>query len=247
MDRTALQNRLHQVYEAQRTGSDGGMAAAVDHRQTPPRLPLPSVGRAIDPERGLWHVNIALVSEFATLAREPGADRSEVVRAASTKPFGCLPFDRGLGVSSRCLAIDPTSLPWDVNQGTARSLHFVDLGNEFKEYIKDQRVQRITQRLNRRLGSLWLEDPVADPVPLEELLRHHMISGDPHRPSFRGTRGSGLGHRQVCARRASAQDIAHAVDLLTDHDNVHYRQVERDARWPPHRCNREPGPNLEFL
>lgn len=47
---------------------------------------------------------------------------------------------------------------------------------------------------------------------------------------------------------ADAVDIAHAADLPTDRDNVHYMRVERDAQWrTSHRCNREPGPNLELL
>ena len=57
-------------------------------------------------------VNIALVNEFAMFARELGVDVWEVVRAASTKPFGFMPFHPGPGVGGHCLPIDPTYLSW---------------------------------------------------------------------------------------------------------------------------------------
>src|ERR1019366_8297146 len=43
-------------------------------------------------ENTFRHVNIALVNEFAIFAHELGIDMWEVVQAASTKPFGFLPF-----------------------------------------------------------------------------------------------------------------------------------------------------------
>src|SRR6202044_2081696 len=49
-------------------------------------------------ENTFRHVNIALVNEFAIFARELNIDVWEVVRAASTKPFGFLPFYPGPGV-----------------------------------------------------------------------------------------------------------------------------------------------------
>ncbi len=59
-------------------------------------------------ENTFRHVNIALVNEFAIFAHELGVDVWEVVRAASTKPFGFLPFHPGPGVGGHCLPIDPT-------------------------------------------------------------------------------------------------------------------------------------------
>lgn len=49
-------------------------------------------------------VNIALVNELALLSERMGIDIWEVIDAASTKPFGFMPFYPGPGVGGHCLA-----------------------------------------------------------------------------------------------------------------------------------------------
>lgn len=52
-------------------------------------------------------VNIAFVNEMAMSFHRLGIDISEVIRAASTKPFGFLPHYPGVGVGGHCIAVDP--------------------------------------------------------------------------------------------------------------------------------------------
>lgn len=52
-------------------------------------------------------VNIAYTYELADAARAYGLDVSEVIDAASTKPFGFLPFRPGAGVGGHCIPCDP--------------------------------------------------------------------------------------------------------------------------------------------
>jgi len=49
-------------------------------------------------------VNIALVNELALLSERMGIDIWEVIEAASTKPFGFMPFYPGPGVGGHCLS-----------------------------------------------------------------------------------------------------------------------------------------------
>ena len=51
-------------------------------------------------------VNIALVNELALLSERMGIDFWEVIEAASTKPFGFMPFYPGPGVGGHCLSPD---------------------------------------------------------------------------------------------------------------------------------------------
>ena len=81
-------------------------------------------------------------------ARELGVDVWEVVRAASTKPFGFMPFHPGPGVGGHCLPIDPTYLSWRVQQATGRRFRLVELANDINEHMPDHVVQRLTQGLN---------------------------------------------------------------------------------------------------
>jgi UDP-N-acetyl-D-glucosamine dehydrogenase len=58
-------------------------------------------------------VNIALVNELAQLCDRMGeVSMWEVVQAASTKPFGYMPFYPGPGLGGHCIPIDPHYLSW---------------------------------------------------------------------------------------------------------------------------------------
>lgn len=52
-------------------------------------------------------INIAFVNEIADACEMKGIDPLEVVRAASSKPFGFQPFMPGLGVGGHCIPINP--------------------------------------------------------------------------------------------------------------------------------------------
>jgi UDP-N-acetyl-D-glucosamine dehydrogenase len=82
-------------------------------------------------------------------ARELGLDMWEVVSAASTKPFGFMPFYPGPGVGGHCLPIDPTYFSWHVQQSTGQRLRFVELANDINEQMPDYVVQRLAKGLNR--------------------------------------------------------------------------------------------------
>jgi UDP-N-acetyl-D-glucosamine dehydrogenase len=59
-------------------------------------------------------VNIALANEFADAARELSIDIMELIRAASTKPYGFMPFFPGPGVGGHCIPCDPHYLLWQL-------------------------------------------------------------------------------------------------------------------------------------
>ncbi|MCL5074035.1 MAG: nucleotide sugar dehydrogenase [Chloroflexi bacterium] len=61
-------------------------------------------------------VNIALVNELAKLCERMGLDIWEVIEAASTKPFGFMPFYPGPGVGGHCIAVDPYYLLWKARE-----------------------------------------------------------------------------------------------------------------------------------
>ena len=58
-------------------------------------------------------VNINLINEISTYARDKNINMFEVVKAASTKPFGYMPFYPGVGVGGHCIPVDPYYLLQD--------------------------------------------------------------------------------------------------------------------------------------
>jgi UDP-N-acetyl-D-glucosamine dehydrogenase len=211
-------------------------------------------------ENTFRHVNIALVNEFAIVSRELGIDIWEVIQAASTKPFGFMPFRPGPGVGGHCLPIDPTYLSWHVEQATGRRFRFVDLANDINEQMPSYVVQRIVQGLNKQgkpvmgAGILLLglaykknssdarESPAAPVARLLGSLGAQVSAVDGHVPAQ---------HLAAEARRVmltpEAVGAADAVVVLTDHDDVDYDLVEREARWILDCRSRLHGANVEGL
>ncbi len=78
-------------------------------------------------------VNIALVNELAQLCdRIGGIDIWEAIEAASTKPFGFMPFYPGPGIGGHCILVDPYYLSW---LARAYDFHtkFIELAAETNE------------------------------------------------------------------------------------------------------------------
>lgn len=57
-------------------------------------------------------VNIALVNEMAIMCDRMDIDIWSVIDAASTKPFGFMPFYPGPGIGGHCIPLDPSYLSW---------------------------------------------------------------------------------------------------------------------------------------
>ncbi len=102
-------------------------------------------------ENTFRHVNIALVNEIAMFARHLGIDVWQAIDAASTKPFGFMPFTPGPGVGGHCLPIDPSYLSWRVRQSPRRSVpfRFVELANDVNDHMPDYVVRRLTLAFER--------------------------------------------------------------------------------------------------
>jgi UDP-N-acetyl-D-glucosamine dehydrogenase len=78
-------------------------------------------------------VNIALVNELAQLCdRMGGINMWEVIQAASTKPFGYMPFYPGPGIGGHCILIDPYYLSWKARQYDFHT-NFIELAAEVNE------------------------------------------------------------------------------------------------------------------
>lgn len=94
------------------------------------------------------HVNIALVNEMVRFCRELDIDLWEVIRAASTKPFGFQPFYPGAGVGGHCIPIDPNYLSYEVRRQLGRPFRFVELAQEINESMPRYVVDRLQDALN---------------------------------------------------------------------------------------------------
>jgi UDP-N-acetyl-D-glucosamine dehydrogenase len=74
-------------------------------------------------------VNISFINEIADFCSKMKIDVREVIAAASTKPYGFMPFFPSSGVGGHCIPVDPSYLAAKAKEIGA-STRFIDLANE---------------------------------------------------------------------------------------------------------------------
>ena len=187
-------------------------------------------------------VNIGLANEMAQLCNFMHMDVWEVIEAASTKPFGFMPFYPGPGLGGHCIPVDPFYLSWKARaDGTeARFIELAGLINGSMPHFVVQKVQAV---LNDRakpvknsnihvLGVAYKKDvddvresPALDVMMLLDKLGAHVSYSDPHVGSVR------IGDRPLEATPAlPACQEADCVVLLTDHSAFDYRGIAESSR-----------------
>ncbi len=98
-------------------------------------------------------VNIALVNEMKMILSRMGIDVWEVIEAASTKPFGFMPFYPGPGLGGHCIPIDPFYLTWKAREYDMPT-RFIELAGEINTSMPYWVVQKVSEALNERAQSL---------------------------------------------------------------------------------------------
>lgn len=206
------------------------------------------------------HVNIALVNEMAMVSRQLGADIWEAVDAASTKPFGFMPFRPGPGVGGHCLPVDPSYLSWQVKRLLKRDLRFISLANEINDHMPDHVVRRITRGLNERgksvKGSRVLQLGLAYKKNTGDIrespalvlarsllaLGARLVVSEPHTDAY-------LVPLDITRVEFNEAEIraADVVLVATDHDVFDYALVERAGAYVLDTRNRCRGERVEIL
>jgi UDP-N-acetyl-D-glucosamine dehydrogenase len=191
-------------------------------------------------------VNIGLVNEMKIIADRMGIDIHEVIRAASTKPFGFVPYWPGPGLGGHCIPIDPFYLAWKAREFGVHT-RFIELAGEINAAMPQWVMGKCTEALNRRgralkdtrvlvLGIAYkknVDDMRESPaVELMELLAERgarVEYSDPHVPVFPKLR---RGHFDLKSTPLSAERLASydLVLLATNHDAFDYALVLKHAK-----------------
>ncbi len=146
-------------------------------------------------------VNIGLVNEIMMICDKLGLSTWEVIEAASTKPYGFMPFYPGPGLGGHCIPVDPHYLSWKM-KSLNFAARFIDLAGEINSHMPDFTVSKITRALNERqksakgskilvLGVAYKanvsdirESPALDVILLLQQMGAHVTFHDPHVPSI---------------------------------------------------------------
>ncbi len=186
-------------------------------------------------------VNIALVNELKIVAHAMGIDIWEVIAAASSKPFGFMPFYPGPGLGGHCIPIDPFYLTWKARE-FGLSTRFIELAGEVNTSMPSYVIQRVASGLNEHskplrgskvlvMGLAYkkdVDDPRESPsITLIEMLREHGANVSYHDPMIPHTikmRAHDLKLSSVEITKEILQE-SDAVLISTDHTDVDYQLI----------------------
>jgi UDP-N-acetyl-D-glucosamine dehydrogenase len=192
-------------------------------------------------------VNIALVNELKMLADKMGVDIWEVIEAASSKPFGFMPFYPGPGLGGHCIPIDPFYLSWKARELNFNT-HFIELAGEVNTAMPEYVVAKIADALNQQgkslknariliLGVAYKKDtddiresPGVEIINILKGKEAEVDYHDPHIPAFSGMRR----YPHVAMERVelTEETVKHydCAVIITNHSAYDYEWIVENAQ-----------------
>jgi UDP-N-acetyl-D-glucosamine dehydrogenase len=173
-------------------------------------------------------VNIALINEFTQLCSSSGINVQTVIDAASTKPYGFMPFRPGVGVGGHCIPVDPLYLTWWARHRGLKA-EFVEKADSVNyampKYVADRALAMVDPSVsNPRILILGVayKPGVGDvrETPVSELRRHLLAQGaeiawhDPLVPTWEGSKPVGLDwdcHVAILATKQPGMDLEQLI------------------------------------
>ena len=193
-------------------------------------------------ENSFRAINIGLVNELAIICNLLKVDVWEIIKAASTKPFGFMPFYPGPGLGGHCIPVDPNYLSWKMRTLKYRA-RFIELATEVNTQMPDWTVARAMELLNELgkplkgakvllLGIAYKQDindiresPALDVYSLITHYGGEVCYHDPYCPQITIEQIE-VSSTPLTAELLKQQDL---VMILTGHSNVDYALVLEHA------------------
>jgi UDP-N-acetyl-D-glucosamine dehydrogenase len=191
-------------------------------------------------------VNIALVNELKMLCDRMKIDVWEVIHAASTKPFGFMPFFPGPGLGGHCIPIDPFYLTWKAREYEFHT-KFIELAGEVNTQMPYYVVTRTMEALNKHkktlngakvlvLGVAYKKDiddmresPSLRVISLLKEQGAEVEFHDPYVHELHAEHGFKYEMKSVPLTDENVAN-ADAVMILTDHSNIDYAKLVENAK-----------------
>jgi len=187
-------------------------------------------------------INIAFIDELSMMAHKMNLDIWEIVKAASTKPFGFMPFYPGPGVGGHCIPKDPLYLYWKARR-FGFSSRFIKLASSIINAMPAYVVERVEDMLKRGrilkkakilvIGVTYKKDvldlrksPAIDIISLLKKRNHKVSYFDPIIPYLNI---DGISLKSTPLNRATLSKFD-CVIIATDHSVLDYPFILRNSR-----------------
>ena len=191
-------------------------------------------------------VNIGLVNEMKIVADRMNIDIHEVIRAASTKPFGFTPYYPGPGLGGHCIPIDPFYLTWKAKK-VGINTRFIKLAGEINSSMPHWVIKKTIQALRDKGKSLnglsvlvlgiafkkniqdTRESPGAELIKILKNKGAKVNYSDPHVPIFPKMREYNFNLTSINLTPQSIKSYDLLL-LVTDHAKFDYSMIQKNAK-----------------
>ena len=96
-------------------------------------------------------INISFINELSIFCSKLGISVNEVINAASTKPYGFMPFYPSIGVGGHCIPVDPLYLANKAREIGAPT-RFIDLADQINQEMPGYFVGRAEEKVGGLKG-----------------------------------------------------------------------------------------------
>ena len=195
-------------------------------------------------------VNIGMINEFKIICDKMGVDTYDVVKAASSKPFGFVPYYPGPGWGGHCIPVDPFYFSWKAKEFGVNA-RFIELAGELNNQVIDWVIAKAGTILNLKkqslsgskillLGLSYKENvDDARESPSIKIYKKLINQGakvdysDPHFKKFPDTRIFDMKKSNVRSISLSASTLKKydLVILLTKHKKFDYQMIKKYSNF----------------
>lgn len=194
-------------------------------------------------ENTFRNINIALANEMTILCERMGINIWEVIAAASTKPYGFMPFQPGPGIGGHCIPLDPFYLTWKAREFNYHT-RLIELSGEINNGMPDFVVMKASRILNQQgkalstskfllLGAAYKRDiddmresPTHRVMQILDSMGVNYDYNDPHVKKFKNE----FTHEEYQSVSLDKIEEYDMVIILTDHTAYNYEDIVKRAK-----------------
>jgi UDP-N-acetyl-D-glucosamine dehydrogenase len=188
-------------------------------------------------------VNIGLVNEMKKITSKMDMDINEIIKHASTKPYGFFPFYPGPGLGGHCIPIDPFYLSWKA-QKIGIKTEFIELAGKINRSMPDWIFSKINSHFKKKIKNkkclligLAYKKDIGDcrespTFEMMNILKKNSVKFeyyDPYIKKIPKTRNYSFNNKSVELTKKNLEQFDFVI-ILTNHSIINYNNLARYSK-----------------
>jgi len=190
-------------------------------------------------------INIGLANEMKIVCEKMKLNIFEIIKAASTKPFGFSPFYPGPGYGGHCIPIDPFYLSWK-SKKFGYTPKFIELSGKVNSSMPGyvmQNIKKILKKNKKKIFKILIlgiaykknvddlrESPAIQLINILQKEKNYRIDFyDPYikKINSRNKKFTKINYFNLNYEKINKFDL---VAIVTDHDILNYKKILKNSK-----------------